>query len=144
LLKKGGQLLLKGGAEDDSERWATVAEVRQETRTVRVFNLEVAHAHTFLVGKDGVVVHNGNGAYFLRFDDGTWYAGKGDESRMNDSIKDKTKGRKRKLKSCLHWPASDKDSSYKLEDMLIEQAGEITDPNSLNKRNSPGKKLRGR
>jgi RHS repeat-associated protein len=60
LLKKGGQLLLKGGAEDDSERWATVAEVRQETRTVRVFNLEVANAHTFLVGKDGLVVHNAN------------------------------------------------------------------------------------
>jgi hypothetical protein len=60
LLKKGGQLLLKGDADDEdgSERWATVAEVRQETRTVQVFNLEVANAHTFLVGKDGVVVHN--------------------------------------------------------------------------------------
>jgi hypothetical protein len=58
LLKKGGQLLLKGGADDGSAQWATVAEVRQETRTVQVFNLEVAKAHTFLVGKDGVVVHN--------------------------------------------------------------------------------------
>jgi RHS repeat-associated protein len=61
LLKKGGQLLLKGDADDEdgSERWATVAEVRQETRTVQVFNLEVANAHTFFVGEEGTLAHNG-------------------------------------------------------------------------------------
>jgi hypothetical protein len=57
-LKKGGQLLLKGDGEADSEHWAIIAEVQQETRTVPVFNLEVAKAHTFFVGSDGVVVHN--------------------------------------------------------------------------------------
>jgi hypothetical protein len=62
LLKKGGQLLLKGEAGDDSSRWATVAEVRKETRTVQVFNLEVANVHTFFVGEKGYLAHNGRGA----------------------------------------------------------------------------------
>lgn len=57
LLKKGGQLLLKGDGEG-AERWATIGGVSQATRIVSVFNLEVANAHTFLVGKDGMVVHN--------------------------------------------------------------------------------------
>jgi RHS repeat-associated protein len=65
LLKKGGQLLLKGGAPERStqagkveERSAAIADVRLETRAVHVFNLEVANAHTFFVGVEGLVVHN--------------------------------------------------------------------------------------
>lgn len=49
----------RGGSSD--ERFATVAEVRVETRTLAVFNLEVADAHTFLVGSDGLLVHNAAG-----------------------------------------------------------------------------------
>jgi RHS repeat-associated protein len=61
LLKRGGKLLLKGQAEEGFERELVITDVRIEKRTLQVFNLEVANAHTFLVGTDGVVVHNGHG-----------------------------------------------------------------------------------
>ena len=60
LLKRGGQLLL-GGEADSSERYATITDIREEVKTTAVFNLEVANLHTFFVGVDGVVVHNGHG-----------------------------------------------------------------------------------
>jgi intein/homing endonuclease len=60
LLKRGGKLLLKGSSDGDgSERMASIADVRLERSTVQVFNLEVANAHTFFVGNDGALVHNG-------------------------------------------------------------------------------------
>ena len=58
LLKKGGQLLL-GGEADKEDRYATILEIREEVKTTAVYNLEVANLHTFFVGVDGVVVHNG-------------------------------------------------------------------------------------
>ena len=58
LLKKGGQLLLKGSGEDGLERTAAIEQTRIETKTLQVFNLEVANAHTFFVGEEGVLVHN--------------------------------------------------------------------------------------
>jgi Pretoxin HINT domain len=68
LLKKGGKLLLKGGDADDAannaspaERYTTITNIRTEVKTLPVFNLEVANLHTFFVGEDGVVVHNGVG-----------------------------------------------------------------------------------
>ena len=57
MLKKGSKLLLKGG-DADGERNIGIADVRTEQKTVQVFNLEVANAHTFFVGVDGVLVHN--------------------------------------------------------------------------------------
>src|SRR5690606_39630105 len=80
LLQAGGQLDVK----DDEGRLVPmgIASVDIRTETMPVYNLEVAYAHTFFVGEDGVLAHNGDGAYFLEFDDGTWYAGKGDEKRM--------------------------------------------------------------
>jgi hypothetical protein len=108
LLKKGGQLLLKGGEGDaeavaadlqsnrplaqqnnaqeatesvassainnsqaanaaqPGERAITIADIRLEVTTVAVYNLEVANAHTFFVGADGVLVHNGGkGVYWF-------------------------------------------------------------------------------
>jgi hypothetical protein len=64
LLKKGGQLLL-GGEADAVERYATILEIREEVKTTAVFNLEVANLHTFFVGVDGVVVHNGNEGVYV-------------------------------------------------------------------------------
>jgi hypothetical protein len=73
LVKRGGKLLLKGGGEASesdgsgatvdgkAERVATVTEVRTEQTTVRVFNLEVANAHTFFVGDEGAWAHNAPG-----------------------------------------------------------------------------------
>ncbi|MEX1166577.1 MAG: polymorphic toxin-type HINT domain-containing protein, partial [Hydrogenophaga sp.] len=64
LLKKGGKLLLRGNGDEppdalvaDSdgafpERVATITEIRIERRTVPVFNLVVANAHTLFVGLD--------------------------------------------------------------------------------------------
>ena len=104
LLKKGGQLLLKGGdgdadalavnlqlntpltqvnsaqaatnsvalgnqatnAAQQGGRAITIADIRLEVKTVAVYNLEVANAHTFFVGVDGVLVHNGGkGVYWF-------------------------------------------------------------------------------
>ncbi|MFZ4702754.1 MAG: polymorphic toxin-type HINT domain-containing protein, partial [Candidatus Methylumidiphilus sp.] len=57
MLKKGGKLLLKGG-DADAERTATITDIRTEQKTLPVFNLEVANAHTYFVGIDGELVHN--------------------------------------------------------------------------------------
>jgi len=65
MLKKGGQLLLKGDGEPpktggaQAGNIATIADVSTETRIVKVFNLEVANAHTYFVGKNAILVHNG-------------------------------------------------------------------------------------
>jgi hypothetical protein len=67
LLKKGGQLLLKGtggdqtGAAGDS-RTAAIIDVQTESKTLLVFNLEVANGHTYFVGRDGELAHNANSA----------------------------------------------------------------------------------
>ena len=74
LLQAGGQLDLKGrrarqfdenndtpSTQSTSAEFATIANVELETTTVRVYNLEVANTHTFLVGEQGIVVHNGRG-----------------------------------------------------------------------------------
>ena len=57
LLKRGGKLVTIPDGEG-SEGAVTIADVRVETKTVRVFNLEVANAHTFFVGTEGILVHN--------------------------------------------------------------------------------------
>ncbi|MFO1323087.1 MAG: RHS repeat-associated core domain-containing protein [Burkholderiales bacterium] len=57
LLLAGGQLDLKG--RDGETRRATIVAVEHERKTVRVFNLEVANTHTFFVGEEGVLAHNG-------------------------------------------------------------------------------------
>jgi hypothetical protein len=65
LLKKGGKLLLRNEdttskvVANTAERYATITDIREEIKTIAVFNLEVANLHTFFVGVDGVVVHNG-------------------------------------------------------------------------------------
>ncbi len=65
LLKKGAKLLLMGSGEGDGSDkatatvTATIEDVRIEVKTVRVYNLEVENLHTFFVGVQGVVVHNG-------------------------------------------------------------------------------------
>jgi RHS repeat-associated protein len=61
LLKRGGQLLLKGagGDSDHVAHVATIVDVEIENQTLPAFNLEVANGHTFFVGADGELVHNG-------------------------------------------------------------------------------------
>ncbi len=57
LLKKGGQLLLKG--EDGDALTVQIEDIRTETKVLTTYNLTVANAHTYFVGKDAVLVHNG-------------------------------------------------------------------------------------
>ncbi len=53
MLKKGGKLLLKGG-DESSEPAIEITEIRTERKTLPVYNIEVANAHTYFVGIDGV------------------------------------------------------------------------------------------
>jgi len=57
LLKAGVQLDIR--KVDGTLRPTTVERVAQDPEIVDVYNLEVANAHTFFVGRHGVVVHNG-------------------------------------------------------------------------------------
>lgn len=56
LLKKGGQVILKG--ENGEAKSIEIADVRVARRPLTTYNLEVANAHTFFVGEDAVLVHN--------------------------------------------------------------------------------------
>lgn len=56
LLKKGGELILKG--ENGEAKSIEIADVRVAQRRLTTHNLEVANAHTFFVGEDAVLVHN--------------------------------------------------------------------------------------
>jgi YD repeat-containing protein len=58
MLKKGGKLLLKGG-DETSEPAVEITDIQTERKTLPVYNIEVANAHTYFVGIDGVGVHNG-------------------------------------------------------------------------------------
>jgi hypothetical protein len=146
MLKKGGKLLLRGGdanANSDAngaERYATITDIREEVKTTAVFNLEVANLHTFFVGEEGLVVHNGHGAYEITYPDGTSYFGKGDDSRMNKSAKQHGKGRG--VPKCSHFPAASDVESFILEHNMLSAAG---GPGGkvLNKINSPGKRMSG-
>ena len=59
LLKKGGKLLLKGDEADAAEQAVTIAAISEEEVQIAVFNIEVANAHTYFVGEEGTLVHNG-------------------------------------------------------------------------------------
>ena len=87
MLKKGGKLLLKGGDGDaDAERTATIAEVRTEQRTLPVYTLEVANGHTYFVGVDGELVHNGSCTIPKNA-----IAGRGREARVQSKLQNKFK-----------------------------------------------------
>ena len=146
LLKKGGKLLLKG-PDGESDQLTVIDEVRIEQITVKTYNLEVANAHTFYVGDAGVLVHNGFGSYAGWFSDGTAYAGKGDESRMRESMKRELakKPAGTTLRKCKHFsgPTNNRDS-FIAEDVVIERLGGVGGGRLTNRINSPGKGYRGR
>ena len=57
LLKQGDILILTGS--DGKPSTIQVDGIRYETKVLTTYNLEVANAHTFFVGEDAVLVHNG-------------------------------------------------------------------------------------
>lgn len=138
LLKTGDKLHLSMANKVSNEsKHATIKSVRIENTVVPVFNLEVANAHTFFVGVDGVLAHNGFGSYTIHYADGTRYHGKGDRSRANQSATEHSNG---------HWikidwtPSIDDFDSFRDEEKRIREDGGVDNKNNHNKRNSPGHK----
>lgn len=144
LLKKGGKLLLKGSGEgdDDSAGGATIEDVRIETKTVRVYNLEVENLHTFFVGDEGYVVHNGFGSYTCHFKSGNKYHGKGDWNRAKKSAREKADKYKDELLFIDWTPANNDRDSFKDEHkrMMTDRDGHKS-PNNYNRRASPGRRF---
>jgi hypothetical protein len=148
LLKRGGKLLLKGSgdSEDGSAstqqpRTITIENVQVETKTIRVFNLEVNNLHTFFVGDDGVVVHNGFGSYTCYFKSGKKYHGKGDRKRSELSGKEKANKYNDPVVSIDWTSAKNNRQSFKDEHnrMMTDPQGHKSD-NNYNKIASPGRR----
>lgn len=59
LLAAGTELHLASDGSHGAARRATVVDVRLSEALITTYNLEVAHAHTFFVGEEGLLVHNG-------------------------------------------------------------------------------------
>ena len=104
------------------------------------YNLEVADYHTYFVGEDGVLVHNGWGAYIIG-DGKNWYIGKGDAKRMAASIKRLFPNG---ATFAEHTPATCDISSFKMEHEMMMSFTKGVHPkfvkNLFNKILSPGAK----
>jgi hypothetical protein len=75
------------------------------------------------------------------FTDGTdWYIGKGPESRMYDSMKERVGG-KNNVTQGLHVDYGDNKTGLMVEAELMRRKTAVTDPNFKNEINSPGSKL---
>jgi RHS repeat-associated protein len=141
MLKKGGKLLLKGGdeASDDADKAVTITDIRTEIKVLPVFNLEVANAHTFFVGKAGELVHNGFGSYTCNFASGKKYHGKGDKKRSEKSGKEHSDKNNDPLESIDWTPANNNRDSFRDEhDRMMTDKGGHKNPNNYNNRGSPG------
>jgi hypothetical protein len=147
LLKKGGKLLLLGEAQGVVE----ITQIAHRVETLTTYNLEVANAHTFFVGNDGVLVHNGYGAYTVTFPDGTRYHGKGDYNRAKKSAR--RIGRVTGHFPCenyedwIYWEdAIDDADSFRKEHERLDADGGPRHPDvggdggNHNKRRSPGRR----
>lgn len=104
------------------------------------YNLTVADYHTYFVGEDGVLVHNGFGSYIIG-DGKNYYVGKGDLKRMQASVRRLFPNGASVQK---YTPASCDRESFKQEhvSMMILTKGKHPRevPNLLNKILSPGAK----
>jgi len=147
LLKKGGKLLLPGEAQGEVE----ITQIAHRVEALTTYNLEVANAHTFFVGNDGVLVHNGHGAYTVTFPDGTRYHGKGDYNRAKKSAR--RIGRVTGHFPCenyedwIYWEdAIDDADSFRKEHERLDADGGPRHPDvggdggNHNKRRSPGRR----
>jgi hypothetical protein len=157
MLKKGGKLLLKGAGEETDaeseagERVATIKDVQTEQKIVPAYNLEVANAHTFFVGEEGVLAHNGHGAYTIHLPDGTQYHGKGGYGRAKKSAR--RVGRQAgfdpfapcvNYEDWIDWDALDDDDSFRKEDERLRNDGGPENPKNHNKIWGHGKRMRGK
>jgi len=141
LLQAGGQLDIKG--PDGQLAQIKITKVEQRQEVLAVYNLEVSHAHTFFVGEDGVLAHNGFGSYTINFKCGRRYHGKGDLNRARKSAKQRASKHNTSYdEKDIDWtPASSDRQSFIDEHERISRDGGIgPDHGNFNEINSPGKK----
>ncbi len=137
LLEVGDKL-----TEDDGGT-LTVTEVtfNKNAPVNLTYNLEVADFHTYFVGEDGVLVHNGFGSYIIG-DGKNWYIGKGDVDRMGKSIRRLFPNG---VSHSEHFPATCDKSSFRDEHVLMMKFTKNAHPsdvkNLFNKIMSPGAKF---
>jgi RHS repeat-associated protein len=146
MLRKGGKLLLMGGAEDASERVALIADVQLDRRVVPVHNLQVANAHSFFVGTDAALVHNGNGSYTCYFKSDKTYSGKGGMDRAKKSARRLEKKHRDKLDRIDWTKAKNRKDAFRQEYKRQKrhggpQGGPGGDGSNYNKRWSPGRNM---
>lgn len=142
-LTRGGKLLLRGSS-DEHEQVAVIEDLRIERRVISALNLEVANAHSFFVGDDGVLVHNGNGSYTCYFKSGKTYDGKGDYDRAKQSAREKEEMYDDELEFLDWTPADNEDDAFRDEYQRQlrnggPQGGAGGDGSNYNKRWSPGR-----
>lgn len=122
LLQQGGKLLLKG--DGGSEKTVEIARIVQRTETKTAYNLEVANAHTFFVGEDGVLVHNGK-LYVVpgcRTPSGKPYVGRTKHDKV--SKRGKRDGRDRQDGDEVGtYPDGDTQAGREAEQALIDEYG---------------------
>lgn len=151
LLSKDSKLFRNATAKGNPDHWIGIVDVSTEIKTVPVFNIEVANAHTFFIGNDGELVHNGFGSYTITFPDGTKYHGKGDYNRAKKSAR--RVGRKtghypcKEYEKWIKWEDEiDDDASFLREYERMQEDGGPQHPSiggngsNHNKRGSPGAK----
>jgi hypothetical protein len=145
-LNRGSPLLTRDGSV------LRVDSVTRHEGSFRVYNLEVATAHTYHVSSLGILVHNvyerkQTGAYEIEFESGKTYGGKGSEDRMLDSVRRLEDLHGDKAAKATHYPTATERDAFILEDIIIERNGGLQsegNPNTYNQINSPGRRYRGR
>ena len=115
----------------------------KNAKAAQTYNITVGAYHTYFVGEDGVLVHNGLGSYIIG-DGKHWYVGKGDSSRMRTSMRDFARRTGKTPTMFRHFDACSDKSSFKLEHDLMMFATGGKHPKNvdtvLNKILSPGAK----
>jgi len=151
-LERGARLLRRGSEASGSERTAVVVDLSLETKTIQVFNLEVANSHTFFVGPDGVLVHNGI-VYCREFPGEPPYIGKADDEKnykRRQDAHDKKYGRQHTYRELYNDGDGGKRGKdlEKVEQQHLDESGgpnNKSNPNgrTANKRNNVKKPKKG-
>jgi hypothetical protein len=139
LLKKGGKLLLPGEAQGEVE----ITQIAHRVEALTTYNLEVANAHTFFVGNDGVLVHNsGPGVYvdYGDYDGDTGhYAGQSNDTDRRLKEHQKNRRKKNHTRKCeIPMPGSSKGDRDRMENFIYDTLGDWGWP-TTNKRRPPNK-----
>ena len=127
LLKKGTKLLLMGSGQgdDDPPEVATIEDVRTEVKTIRVYNLEVESLHTFFVGSDGLLVHNGVPGVYIDHGDydgntGHYPGQSNDDSRRLRQHQRNPRKQNHKRECFIPMPGSNRRDRDRMENFIYD------------------------